>query len=175
MSEAVATLVGGTLLVATVGLLSLRWLRPRRSSLDRHGMGLLGLLLVTLVGGSLGACFWWIDLEASFSWDLPPLASRMLAAAGWSFAVPTVMALEQPSRRRVRLVLLLLATYVLPLVAAIMLFHLDRFDFSKLISYGFFIITLGMSVATVWYLLRQPRIIPDAARDGAAASPVVQG
>ncbi|MCL4836227.1 MAG: hypothetical protein KJZ86_27555, partial [Caldilineaceae bacterium] len=37
--------------------------------------------------------------------DLPPLASRILAAAGWSFAVVCLLVLERPTDRRLRLVL----------------------------------------------------------------------
>src|SRR5687767_13936753 len=59
----------------------LRWVRPRQSTLGFQSTGLMLLLVTTFMGGLLGAPFWWLDLRPSFAWDLPPLASRMLAAA----------------------------------------------------------------------------------------------
>jgi hypothetical protein len=82
----------------------------------------------------------------------------MLAAAGWSFAVAGIAVLERPTPGRVRLFLLLLAIYLLPLVVVILFAHLDRFDFSRLITYGFFLIAGGLTVAAVWYLLRPPAL-----------------
>jgi hypothetical protein len=162
------------LLFAAVGLSALRWLRPRASGLGAQAIGLLVLLALTLCGGFIGAFFWWVDEARAFSWDLPPLASRMLAAAGWSFALVTAMALEHPTQRRLRLLLLLLATYLTPLVVVIFLFHLDRFDFSQPVVYGFFAIAGGMTVATLWYLFRQPPVEPDPARDALPAAPIVR-
>jgi hypothetical protein len=152
-----------------------RWIQPREGSLDIHGKMLLVLIVLTLMGGLIGGFFWWADEARSFSWDLPALASRMLAAAGWSFVVVCFMALERPSPRRLRLVLLLLATYLTPLVVAILLFHLDRFDASAPITYAFFVIAGGMSAVTIWYLLRQPPVIPDQAQDAAPAARLVTG
>jgi len=64
-----------------------------------------------------------------------------------------------------RLVLLLLFVYLFPLTIAILFFHLDRFDFSAPITYAFFAIVVLMDIATAWYLLRQPTILADQARD----------
>jgi hypothetical protein len=77
---------------------------------------MLLLSVVTLVGGLLGSIGWWIDDPRSFSWDLPPLASRMLASAGWAFGVATLAALHRPVPRRTRLVMLMLAVYLAPLL-----------------------------------------------------------
>jgi hypothetical protein len=118
-------------------------------------------MVLTLMGGFIGSFFWWADEARSFAWDVPPLASRMLASAGWSFAVVCWLALNRPTHRRIRLVLLLLCVYLLPLVVAGVVFHLDRFDFAIPLTYGFFGIAGGMSIATLWYLLRQPTILPD--------------
>jgi hypothetical protein len=89
----------------------------------------------------------------------------MLAAAGWSFVVVSYLALRRPSHRRLRLVLLLLFVYLFPLTIAILLFHLDRFDFSAPITYAFFAIVVLMDIATAWYLLRQPTILPEQPQD----------
>ena len=64
------------------------------------------------MAGFIGSPFWCFDVRESFAWDLPPLASRMLAAAGVSLTVGAVMALERPTRHRVRLYLILLVAYM---------------------------------------------------------------
>src|SRR5262245_55611330 len=122
-------LAGLALLLAGVWLCYRRWVLPR-AGLDIQSRGLLVLLILTLIGGAVGGPVWWADAPWAFSWDLPPLAGRMLAAAGWTFAVICFLALERPSPGRLRLLVWLLAIYLLPLVAAILLFHLDRFDFA---------------------------------------------
>lgn len=150
-----------------------RWVRPREDGLDFQAKGLMALMVLTFMGGLIGSFFWWADEPRSFSWDLPPLASRMLASAGWSFAVGTFLALERPTTRRLRLMLILLATYLVPLVLAVLLFHLDRFSFAAPITYAFFVIAGGMSIAALWYLVRQPVVLPDAPADGAPPTPPV--
>jgi hypothetical protein len=117
------------------------------------------LLVLTLMGGLIGSTGWWLDEPSSFSWDLPTLASRMLASAALAFVAANFMALRQPTYRRVRLVLLMLVVYLLPLAAAIVLFHLNRFDPSAPITYVFFILVIGMIIAGVWYLWRTPAIL----------------
>lgn len=137
-----------------------RWLKPRLSTLDKQGRGLVMLIIVTLAGGFIGSPFWWFDFPQSFSWDLPPLASRMLAVAGWSFAVMCFLVLEKLSARRVQLALLTLETYLPPLVMAILIFHLDRFDFTAPLTYGFFLIAAGMTAIGFYFLCWQPVITP---------------
>jgi len=78
-----------------------RWIGVREVGIQ--GKRMLLLTLVTLVGGLLGSTGWWIDDPRSFSWDLPPLAGRMLASAGWAFGVATFAALQKPVPRRMRL------------------------------------------------------------------------
>jgi hypothetical protein len=151
-------LAGLALLLAGVWLCYRRWVLPR-AELDLQSRGLLVLVILTLIGGGVGTPVWWADAPWAFSWDLPPLAGRMLGAAGWTFVVVCFLALERPSAQRLRLVLWLLAVYLAPLVVAILLFHLDQFDFAQPITYGFFVIAGGMSVATLWYLLRPPAIL----------------
>jgi len=148
--------LGVLLLFVALGLGYWRWISPRRASLDLQSTGLLLLLLLTLAGGLIGAPAWWANQPHAFSWRLPPLAGRMLAAAGWAFVVACAGALETPSRRRVRLILLLLAVYLVPLIPTILLFHLDRFDPRAIITYEFFGLLVVMSTASVWYLVRQP-------------------
>lgn len=137
-----------------------RWLKPRLSTLDMQGRGLVLLIIVTLAGGFIGSPFWWFNVEQSFPWDLPPLASRMLAVAGWSFAVMCFLVLEKLSAHRVQLALLTLETYLPPLVVAILIFHLDRFDFTAPLTYGFFVIAAGMTAIGFYFLHLQPVIAP---------------
>ena len=160
------------LLVQFLGLLALlgivawgywRWIRPRDVGIQAKGM--LLLTIVTLVGGLVGSTGWWIDDPRSFSWDLPPLASRMLASAGWAFGVATIAALQRPVPRRMRLVMLMLAVYLAPLLVAVPLFHLDRFDPAAPITYAFFALVLTMTVAALWYLFQQPILIADEPAD----------
>ncbi len=165
---------GLVLLMAGMALGYWRWIRPHESILNGQSRGLLLLVLLTLMGGLIGSPFWWADVARSFSWDTPPLASRMLAAAGWSFVVVSYLALHRASHRRLRLVLLLLFVYLFPLTIAILLFHLDRFDFSAPITYAFFAIVVFMDIATAWYLLRQPTVLPDQPQDEAPNSQLVK-
>ena len=132
------------------------WVKPYAASLDWQGQGALLLVILTMIGGAVGSTGWFADDPRSFSWDLPPLASRMLGGAGWAFAVLCWQALRRPHWRRVRLVLVALLIYLAPIDLAVVLFHLDRFDFAAPITYGFFLIAVGMAVAATWYLLRPP-------------------
>jgi hypothetical protein len=95
-------------------------------------------LIATTVGALIGAPFWWADADASFAWNLPPLASRMLGAAATAFAVAGLYALERPTPARAWLHALFTAVYLVPLAAAIILLHLDRFDFVAPVTWGFF-------------------------------------
>src|SRR5579883_2781028 len=162
MSDLVLQILGGLLLVITVAAGWFWWVRPRTRSLSPYAAGLYVLIVLTLLGGLIGAPAWWFAPERSFSWRLPALAGRMLASAGVAFGVAGVLTLARPDVRRVRLFLAMLATYLLPLVAAILLFHLNRFNFSAGITYGFFVIAVGMSLACAVYLLRQPALEPAA-------------
>ena len=151
-----------------------RWVKPHADKTDLPGRGLLMLLVFTFMGGFLGSPFWWFDAAQSFAWDLPPLASRMLASAGWSFAAACFICLGRPTARRVRLVLLLTAVYLAPLVIAVFLFHLNRFNFAAPITYGFFGLAGSITFATVAYLFRQPTILKDEALDSAPSSVMVK-
>jgi hypothetical protein len=152
-------------LIVGVGFGYWRWIRPRASQLNLQSMGLVALLTLTFTGGFIGSTGWWFDNPSSFAWDLPTIASRMLANAGWAFGAATFFVLEHPTQRRIRLALLMLLTYLLPLAIAIVLFHLDRFDPSAPITYAFFIFVIGMIVPCIWYLLRTPTIESDTTKD----------
>src|SRR5215217_2315999 len=102
----------GGLLVQFLGLFALlglvawgyrHWISPRHVGIQ--GKGMLLLSVVTLVGGLLGSTGWCIDDPRCFSWDLPPLASRMLAV------------------------------YLTPLLVTAPLLNLDRFDPAAPITY----------------------------------------
>jgi len=145
------------------------WLHSR-PALGSHNKLLLILFVGTLVGGLIGSTGWWIRDPRSFSWLLPPLASRMLAAAGWSFAFAAFSALQHPVYRRVRLALWMLTTYFVPLAFAIVFFHMNRFNFAAPITYVFFIIVTVITVLALWFLFRQPRIDAGEPKDTAPAN-----
>ena len=138
-----------------------RWVQPHAAQINLHGKLMLLLVILTLMGGFIGPFGWWFDVPGSFAWDLPPLASRMLASAGWSFALTAFLALQRPSRRRMRLILLMLAVYLLPLLLALLLFHLDRMNFSEPITYPFLLVVLLLTAGALWFLIRQPAVLPD--------------
>lgn len=145
-----AVLVQSLIMLVVLGIVVWgyrRWVRPREVGIQ--GKGMLLLTLVTLVGGLVGSTGWWIDDPRAFSWDLPPVASRMLACAGWAFGVATIAAMQRPVLRRMRLVMFMLTTYLAPLLVTIPLLHLDRFDPTAPITYGFFALVLSMTVAAL--------------------------
>lgn len=166
--------VQALILVTVLGIVAWgywRWIRLREVSIQ--GKGMLLLTIVTFVGGLVGSVGWWLDDPRSFSWDLPPVASRMLASAGWAFGVATLAALQRPVPHRLRLVMLMLAAYLVPLLVAVPLFHLDRFDPAAPITYGFFALVLSMTVAALWYLFQQPAIVPDEPAGSLPPTPLV--
>lgn len=160
MPQLFLQILGLLALIVGVALGYQRWIRPYHGQISRHQQSLLLLIVLTGVGGFVGAFSWWFDARASFSWDLPPLASRMLAAAAWAFAVGCWLALARPSLPRLRLIILMLFVYLTPLTAAIVLFHLGRFDWTAPITYAFFVIVLGMVALTIWHLFHPVGIIP---------------
>lgn len=160
MPTIIVQFTGLVVLLGGIGAGYMRFVRPRAGELDLQARGLLVLLIVTMVGGLVGSTGWWMDSPQAFSWDLPPLASRMLGAAAIAFAWLNLLTLHKPSWGRVRLALIMLVIYLGPLAVAIVLFHLDRFDAEAPITYTFFLVVIGMTVSGLWYLVRQPVIIP---------------
>jgi hypothetical protein len=152
---------GLVLLIGSLALGYRRWVAPHRA-LDMQQRGVLLLLIVTLAGGFIGSPVWWIDDPRAFSWDLPPLAGRMLAAAGWSFVALCLAALNRPVPGRIRLALIMLAVYLAPLAIAILLWHRDRFDPRAPITYAFFAIVAALLIPNLWFLFRPPRPIEPA-------------
>jgi hypothetical protein len=138
MASTLFTLLAAVLLLAGAVWGYRTWAAPQVVGATTAAKVLMAVMVLTVMV-SIGVPFWWLDLRQSFSWDLPPLASRMLAAAGLSFAVLGILVLRHPSHRRVRLVLVMLEVYLAPLAVVMLAFHLDRFDFGELISYGFLI------------------------------------
>ncbi len=129
-----------------------RFVRPY-TWLDRKGQVTLFLLLLTLFGGGIGGIGWFSDDPRSFAWDLPPLASRMLGAAGWAFALLSFRALQRLTWAGISLVLLAIVVYLIPIALFVVTTHLERFDFTNPITYGFFFVTLGMALAALWLLI----------------------
>ena len=153
--ELLQQLAGLALLVCACWLGWRRWIAPYVHDLHADGMGMLLLAVLAITGGLIGSPFWWMGDPSSFSWTLPPLAGRLLGAAGFSFAVIGCYVLESRQQQLVRAYIVMLAVYLAPLVAAILLFHLDRFDWSAPITYAFFIVAGGMAAAALWYLVRR--------------------
>ena len=160
MNDIAVQILGLLVFFAVIAGAYWRWVRPHNINLETKGA--LLLIIGTMVGGLVGSTGWWFDVPQAFSWDLPPLASRMLAAAGWSFGAATFMTLQSPTMSRIRLVLLMLAVYLIPLAAAIVLFHLNRFDPNAPITYAFFIIVRGLVIQTLWYLVRCPLVLTES-------------
>lgn len=147
------------------------WIRQYEPAISWQGKGILGLMVLTLAGGFIGAFSWWFSVPDSFAWTPPPLASRMLGAAGWSFALLSLSTLSHPSYRRVRLYAWMLGVYMWPLTLAILLFHLDRFDFNAPITYAFFAVVVILNAIPIWCLIRQPEILTDEAVDRMQTGP----
>ncbi|MBU4530792.1 MAG: hypothetical protein KUA43_22960 [Hoeflea sp.] len=138
------------------------WLLARRCGSERR-VAAERIVLLTLAGGFLGAPFWWRGDPDAFAWILPPLAGRMLAAAGWAFAVACLIALLRPGAAQFRLIGVMLATYLGPLTAAILSLHLNRFDPARPVTWGFFVIVLLLLAGSVWLLRPDPGLPPEAA------------
>ncbi|MBX3570076.1 MAG: hypothetical protein KF914_18580 [Rhizobiaceae bacterium] len=145
----------GLAVVILLVALALGFRRWGRRDLGPSGETLLArfVLISTAIGGLLGAPFWWFDLPPSFAWDLPPVASRMLAAAAAAFGVAGVLMLERPSEGRTRLYLLLIVIYLLPLALVAVGLHFDRFDFSMPVTYGFFAVVVVLTIGSLRTLL----------------------
>jgi hypothetical protein len=159
MNNLVVQVAGVLALVAAIGFGYWRWIRPHRASTEVNM--LLGLVMMTAAGGLIGSTGWWTDNPNSFSWDLPPLASRLLGAAGIAFSVAAVMAMRRPTATRLRLIMLMLTVYLVPLALAIVAFHLDRFNWSMPITYAFFAIVTAMAVPALWFVARRPVVLAD--------------
>jgi hypothetical protein len=155
-------IVAASSLLAAVRGGWVRWVKPYETMLDARQKGLMALAILTIAGGAIGSPFWWLAMPAGFSWQLPPLASRMLGAAGLAFATTGLYVMHRRRASLIRAYIELLAVYLAPLVCAILLFHLDRFDWRAPITYGFFIVSGGMAASAVWHLARRTDLPPFA-------------
>ena len=158
MSEPLLEILKGTVPAAAFVLGYLLWIRPRQSQAGLQGIGLLFLVDLTLVGGLVGGTVWWMNDPNAFAWRLPPLAGRLLGAAGWAYAAAAVLTLRHPTRARLRLMMLLLIVYIAPLTASILAFHLGRFDPAAPITFAFFLVVTTMLASSIWWLVRLPSI-----------------
>jgi len=140
--------------VAIVVLLLAIYLGHRRWAGYPAGAAEKFVLISTALGGIIGAPFWWLDLPASFAWDLPPVGARLLAAAALAFGVAGLLLLERPSEERSRLYALQTALYLVPLAIAAVALHLNRFDFGKPVTYGFFAVVIVLSIGSLRLLLQ---------------------
>lgn len=168
-------LVGLLLLLGVLGG-GYWWLRRRYPGQWRGPQqGILLLTLLTLAGGFVGAFPWWLDVDVSFAWDLPPLVSRLLAAAAWAFALACGLALRHPTARHLRLIMLMVVIYLTPLALAILLFHLDRFDPAAPITYAFFVIVGVILLPALWFCWRPVGVVTENQADKRPPKGVVQG
>lgn len=114
------------------------------------------LVLAAALGGLIGAPAWWNNLPEAFAWSLPPLAAHYLGVAGVSFAVTFALILLNGTRPALRLGCWMLLVYLAPLAVVIWGFHLDRFDFAQLVTWGFFAIVAVLILGAANGLLRLP-------------------
>lgn len=175
MFDLIMQLSGLLLLLSGLGVGYGLATRPYGGQLRGEQKGMLLLTVLTLAGGFFGAFPWWLDYGGSFAWDLPPLASRLLAAAGWAFALACLLALRHPTQRRLRLIALMLVIYLTPLALAIVGFHLDRFDPAAPITYAFFAIVTLMTLPALWFCWRPVGVVAESQPDRWKPTPLVQG
>ena len=166
------SIFGLVLLFGAIGIGFMIWQRRINHRPSRIETMAVLVLLSVLAGGFLGAFAWWPNYPDAFSWPLPGLAARMLAVAGWSFALAAAMALMRPNPKHLRLVLLMLWVYLGPLTVAILTLHLNRFDFSRPVVPTFFIIVVVLLVSSSIALLVLPRqdTVPDGSPNQLASS-----
>ena len=157
----------GVALVLLAGVMGAgEWLLARRKGPARSATA-ERIVLFTMAGGFIGAPFWWRGDPEAFAWTLPPLAGRMLAAASWAFAVACLLALLRPGTARVRLIGVMLATYLGPLAVAILVLHTDRFDPVRPVTWAFFLIVMLLLAGAVRLLWPVPGPLPEEASPGA--------
>ncbi len=114
------------------------------------------LALAVGFGGLIGATAWWPNAPYAFAWALPPLAARFLAVAACAFGVIALRAASLQSVGHLRLIAVMLLAYLGPLTGAIVILHLDRFDPTSPVSYGFFVIVLLLLAGAIAAFFRLP-------------------
>lgn len=173
MSESSLQLLGLGLLLAGVAGVGIYNVRHGAEIAAFSQKLYLLLAAFAIVGGFVGATAWWVDYRGSFAWDLPPLASRLLAAAALAFGVTGFVALGRPTTAHVRYHALMIAIYLGPLAVAIVLFHLDRFDFAAPITPAFFALVVPMTAASIWLTFFPRGLKPEQPGDAAPPTPAV--
>ena len=161
MSELAPFLIAA-LVLATAVAGAARW---RRQAADDPSLNsIVGgtVLVLTTVVSLVAAPFWWLDLEGSFPWDLPPAASRLFAVAALAFGAAGVLAIERPTPRRTRLYLTMVAAYLCPLFVA-SIFHSAVFDLTRVSTWLFFLVTGFLSLSAALELLRVYTVHPGLA------------
>jgi hypothetical protein len=143
-------------LVAIAGFVAHR----RWREAEVGGASARAMLILVTIGAALGAPLWWAGAPSAFPWALPPLAGRMLGAAALAFAVLGVRTLERPTPARVGMLAVATEVYLVPLVAAIALLHLGRFDWTRPVTYGFFILAAVLVAGVAPSMRRDPRASP---------------
>ena len=113
-------------------------------------------IAVATAGAILGAPFWWFGVPSSFAWLLPPLAFRFLGAAALAFAATGLTILWRPSPARICLYLGMVALYLAPVVAAVLLLHRDRLDWQTPIAWAFLAVAGGLAISSTIALLGAP-------------------
>lgn len=126
---------------------------PRFALAERPGQRSIA---VATAGAILGAPFWWFGVPSSFAWLLPPLAFRFLGAAALAFAATGLTILWRPSPARIRLYLGMVALYLAPVVAAVLLLHRDRLDWQTPIAWAFLVVAGGLTISSTIALLGAP-------------------
>lgn len=137
--------VAAALLAAVVALL---WVRaaPRLAAGDRMAGA---IVVIATAGGLAGAPFWLAALPGSMALALPPLALRLLGAAGIAFGLAGWVALARPEPQRLRLILAMLVVYLVPLLVAALVLHPARLDWSLPITWAFVALASGLGAAAV--------------------------
>jgi len=174
MQEETLFLIAAIVLIAAFLAGMRRWNGEATSDGSLRSIFGRSAIVLATVGGLIGAPFWWLDVEPSFAWDLPPLAARLLAVAAFAFGLCGLVVLEWPSPRRTRLYLSMVAAYLVPLLTVAVLFDLDRFDFGRAVTWGFFAATIILSALAVGELLRAMATHPGlpSARFGGTLMPM---
>lgn len=152
MSETTWQIIGLSLLLLAVSAAEIRL--QQRQLLGLRDRMLRVVVLTTTAGGAIGALPWWQAVPWSFSWILPPLAFRFLAAAGIAFTALGLVALLRPTVCRNKQFFFLLFLYLAPLAAAILTLHLDRFDLSRPIVLAFFSVVLLLVIGSLAGMIR---------------------
>lgn len=112
--------------------------------------------LLSGIGGLIGATAWGQNLPYAFAWALPPMAARFLAVAAVAFGVVALRAAWIGSVGHLRMIAVILLTYLGPLAGAVVLLHLDRFNPASPTTYVFFVIVAGMLAAAFLAMIRLP-------------------